>query len=84
MVCTMIIHDPKTYRRYSDCTPATLRRYGGKFLTRGEPVTTPEGREFAERMVIPEFPDRKSAEAWYDDPDYQRLCEFRQAASGGG
>ncbi len=35
-VCTMSIHDPETYKKYTALTPATVSRYGGKFLTRGE------------------------------------------------
>jgi uncharacterized protein (DUF1330 family) len=32
-------------------------------------------------MVILEFPDRAAAEAWYNDAEYQRLSEFRRAAT---
>jgi uncharacterized protein (DUF1330 family) len=81
MVCTMTIHDPETFRKYSDHTPRTLQKYGGRFLTRGDRVTTSEGAPFEERMVILEFPDRASAEAWYNDAEYQRLSEFRRAAT---
>lgn len=83
MVCTMKIHDPETYRKYTALTPPTVARYGGKFLTRGELVTTPEGEEFTERMVILEFPDRAAAEAWYNDKDYQEASKFRRASSKG-
>jgi uncharacterized protein (DUF1330 family) len=82
-VCTMKVHDPETYRLYTAETPGTLARYGGKFLTRGDEVTTAEGPEFEERMVILEFPDRAAAMAWYNDPEYQRLSAFRRAASKG-
>ncbi|MCC7319397.1 MAG: DUF1330 domain-containing protein [Rubellimicrobium sp.] len=82
-ICTMTIHDPETYRKYTDHTPATLARYGGRFLTRGDLVTTEEGPAFGERLVILEFPDRAAALAWHADPEYQRLSEFRRAASTG-
>ena len=39
----MTIHDPETYRQYTDRTPPVVKKYGGKFLTRGEPVTCLEG-----------------------------------------
>ena len=80
-ICTMRVHDPETYRRYTSGTPATLARYGGRFLTRGDAVVTSEGETFDDRMVILEFPDRAAALAWHDDPEYQRLSEFRRAAS---
>jgi uncharacterized protein (DUF1330 family) len=50
-ICTMSIHDPETYRKYTALTPATVNRYGGKFLTRGEEVLTVEGEKFADRLV---------------------------------
>lgn len=82
LVCTMTIHDPETYRKYTALTPATLARYGGKFLTRGDPVETVEGGPtFAERMVLLEFPDREQALAWYNDADYQSAAIFRRQDS---
>ena len=69
-VCTMSIHDPATYRKYTALTPPTVARHGGKFLTRGDLVTTHEGDPFTERMVLLDFPDRAAALAWYNDPDY--------------
>ena len=63
-ICTMSIHDPDTYRRYTALTPATLARYGGRFLTRGNPVLTVEGPAFTQRLVLIEFPDGDAALAW--------------------
>ena len=82
-VCTMSIHDPATYRKYTALTPPTVARHGGKFLTRGDLVTTHEGDPFTERMVLLDFPDRAAALAWYNDPDYQDAAKFRRAASKG-
>ena len=39
----MTIHDPETYRKYTDRTPPVVKKYDGKFLTRGETVTCLEG-----------------------------------------
>jgi uncharacterized protein (DUF1330 family) len=82
-VCTMTVHDPETYRKYTALTPATLARHGGRFLTRGDEVQTLEGETFAERLVLLEFPDKAAALAWYHDPDYQNASAFRRAASKG-
>jgi uncharacterized protein (DUF1330 family) len=79
----MRIHDPATYLKYTVLTPPIVARHGGRFLTRGDEVSTHEGETFTERMVIIEFPDRASAEAWYNDPDYQKASELRRAASRG-
>lgn len=80
-ICTMTIHDPETYRKYTALTPATLERYGGRFLTRGDIVQTVEGPPFTERLVLIEFPDSDTALSWYNDADYQSAAEFRRLAS---
>ncbi len=82
-ICTMTVHDPETYRKYTALTPATLARHGGRFLTRGDPVDTVEGAAFTERMVILQFPDHAAAMGWYNDADYQSASAFRRLASTG-
>jgi uncharacterized protein (DUF1330 family) len=81
VVAMMSIHDPETYRKYTDRTPATVKRHGGRFLTRGEPVTTVEGEPYEGRMVILQFPSSAHVEAWIADPDYQQAMAFRHASS---
>ena len=82
-ICTMTVHDPETYRKYTALTPATLARYGGRFLTRGDAVQTVEGLAFTERLVLIEFADQDAALSWYNDADYQSAAEFRRLASTG-
>ena len=81
VVAMMSVHDPDTYKKYTDRTPPTLKKYGGRFLTRGEPISTVEGAAYEGRMVLLEFPSKADVEAWYQDPDYQAAMEFRHAAS---
>ena len=77
----MAIQDSETYRMYTDRTPSTVKRHGGKFLTRGGTVTTLEGEHYAERVVILEFPSKTHVEEWITDPDYQEAAVFRHASS---
>lgn len=77
----MSIHEPEVYRKYTDKTPAIIKKYGGKFLTRGEEVQSLEGRPYDGRLVILEFPDKASVEGWYHDPEYQEVLKIRQASS---
>ncbi|CEF87360.1 hypothetical protein FGSG_11455 [Fusarium graminearum PH-1] len=79
----MSIHDPSTYRKYTALTPAVVKRHGGRFLTRGDPVSTLEGDTFKNRMVILEFPDEEAVNRWYEDPDYAAAMKFRHEASVG-
>lgn len=81
VVAMMSVEDADTYRQYTDRTPAIVKKYGGRFLTRGEPVASVEGENYAGRMVILEFPSNYDVEAWYADPDYQSAMKFRHDAS---
>jgi len=81
VVSMMSIHDPKTYKKYTDRTPPIVKRHGGKFLTRGGDVITLEGESYRDRMVILEFPSNQSVQDWMADPEYQDAMTFRHASS---
>ncbi|WP_421765456.1 DUF1330 domain-containing protein [Ekhidna sp.] len=81
VISMMSIHDQETYKKYTDRTPDIVKKYGGKFLTRGEEVITVEGTPYTDRMVILEFPNKACVEDWFEDPDYQEAMKFRHASS---
>ena len=81
VVSMMTINDAETYRQYTDRTPPIVKKYGGKFLTRGEAFTCIEGNDYDGRLVILEFPSKADVDAWFNDPDYQEAMKFRHAAS---
>lgn len=81
VISMMTINDAELYRKYTDQTPPLVERYGGKFLTRGEEVTTVEGTPYLGRMVILEFPSKAHVEEWFADPEYQSAMQFRHASS---
>ena len=81
VVALMSVNDPDTYKKYTDRTPPTVKKYGGRFLTRGEPVTTVEGDAYDGRMVLLEFPDQQKVDAWFADPAYEEAMTFRHASS---
>ena len=81
VISMMSVHDADTYREYTDRTPPIVRKYGGKFLTRGEAFTCIEGNDYDGRLVILEFPSKADVEAWFADTDYQEAMKFRHAAS---
>lgn len=81
VVSMMSIQDPTTYKKYTDRTPPIVKRYGGKFLARGGDITTLEGEQYQDRMVILEFPSKQSVQDWMADPEYQQAVKFRHASS---
>ena len=70
--------NPAEYERYKQGVPATLARYGGRFVVRGGAVDVLEGDWRPKRLVVLEFPDMKSLRAWYDSPEYTPLKELRE------
>lgn len=81
VISMMSIHDPNTYKEYTDRTPPIVEKYGGKFLTRGEKYSCIEGKEYDGRLVILEFPSKENVEAWFKDPEYIEAMKFRHASS---
>ena len=81
VVSMMHINDSDTYSKYTDKTPAIVKKHGGKFLTRGGAFTCVEGKDYDGRLVILEFPTPADVEAWYNDPEYQKVMTYRHAAS---
>ncbi len=83
VVAQIDVHDTDGMQLYKDKVPATIERYGGRYLVRGGDTKLLEGDAPASRIVIIEFPSREAAETWYVSPDYQAVLPLRlQAASG--
>ena len=77
---TEAVHDAALYDEYRRGVMPTLERHGGRFAVRGGPHSVKEGTWQPTRLVVIEFPSLEAAEAWYADPEYQRLVKLRQRA----
>lgn len=75
------IFDSAVYDEYKKLTPATVAAHGGKFVLRGNPVEALEGEWNHDRLVMLEFPDKKSARDWYYSKEYQEAKEIRSKGS---
>ena len=77
------VTDPKTYDEYRRQVPATVEKYGGRFVVRGGRAETLEGGVPPKRLVALEFPSYEQALRWYRSPEYAPLIKLRQTASRG-
>ncbi|HWH41933.1 MAG TPA: DUF1330 domain-containing protein [Usitatibacter sp.] len=77
------ITNPDGYREYTAIVPATIAKYGGRFLVRGGAAEVLEGDWPQCRRVLLEFPSMQAAKQWFDSPDYEKPKAMRQAASNG-
>jgi uncharacterized protein (DUF1330 family) len=77
------ITNPDGYREYTAIVPATIAKYGGRFLVRGGAAEVLEGDWPQRRRVLLEFPSMQAAKQWFDSPEYEKPKAMRQAASKG-
>ena len=61
---------------YLERIDATLAPYGGRFIIHGGRGEALEGANPGDVILI-EFPDRRSAAAWYESPAYQEILPLR-------
>jgi len=77
------VTDQATYDDYRKQVPATVAKYGGRFIMRGGKVETLEGGWAPKRIVALEFPSMEQAQKWYRSAEYTPLIKLRQKAARG-
>jgi uncharacterized protein (DUF1330 family) len=81
IVARMAIRDPEAFDRYKSRSVAAVRRFGGRFLSRGGAMECLEGNADPRRLVILEFDDAEQARAFYWSEDYQSARQYRIGAT---
>ena len=74
------ITDPERAARYAAVSPATVKRYGGRYLARGGAISVLEGSWDPKRLVVIEFPSIEKAREWYGSPEYREVRRLREGA----
>jgi uncharacterized protein (DUF1330 family) len=69
------------FRKYIAEIPAFIAKHSGKYIVQGAEPTPVEGDWKPERMVILEFPERKNAQEFLNDPEIQDLFKVRHATT---
>lgn len=83
VIAEVDVADPAAYEDYRKQVPATVAKYGGRFIVRGGKVEPLEGGWTPKRIVLLEFPSFEQAQKWYRSPEYAPLIALRQRASRG-
>jgi len=81
VIAIVEVNNVEGYQEYSRQVPATIAKYGGRYLVRGGKMDVREGAWPGPRTVILEFPSLARALEWYDSPEYAPLRPIRQANS---
>jgi uncharacterized protein (DUF1330 family) len=81
LIVNIEITDPERYAEYVKVVPATLAKYGGRYLARGGRTVKLEGSWEPKRVVVLEFESLERAREWYASEDYRGPKALRRSAS---
>jgi uncharacterized protein (DUF1330 family) len=82
LVVEHIITDAAKFEEYRTKVGPMIAKYGGRYLTKGGTPNMPEGGHWKpERVVVIEFPDMESLNAWYYSAEYQPLIALRKQST---
>jgi len=81
LIVDIEITDPERYAEYVAAVPATIARYGGRYLVRGGKTEVLEGSWAPRRVVVLEFATFERAKEWWASEEYRGSRTLRQSAS---
>lgn len=77
-IANVTVTDPAAYQGYQALAPEAFRKYGARFLARGEAETL-EGTAWQRRVII-EFDSMAQARACYASAEYRQARQERAGA----
>ena len=81
LVVDIDVHNPEQYQAYVEQAPAFVEKHGGTYRVRGGDAQVVEGDWHPSRFVVVEFPSKAQAQAFLDDPDYQKVADIRRKST---
>jgi uncharacterized protein (DUF1330 family) len=75
------ILDAATYAEYQRLVPATVEKYGGRYVVRGNEVIPLTGDWRPARVIILEFPTMERMTEWNFSSDYLDLAPLRMRST---
>lgn len=79
LIAEHIITNAAIFEEYRAKVGPMIAKHGGRYLTKGGSHKMPEGGHWKpERVVIMEFPDMDSLNAWYSSSEYRPLIALRK------
>jgi len=77
IIAHITVANAEAYKEYVIGNTPLFKKYGGVPIVRGGTSVEAEGEAYS-RHVVFEFPDFTSAQALYNDPEYQEVAEIRR------
>lgn len=72
--------DPALFEEYRSLAPATIAKYGGRYVVRGGAIESVEGDWAPKHIVVVEFPTMARAREWYHSAEYAEALKVRHGA----
>jgi uncharacterized protein (DUF1330 family) len=83
LIIDIEVIDKALYAEYVEKVPATVGRYGGRYLARGGDVRVLAGAWHPKRIILIEFPSADNVRQWLASPEYSALKEMRERSARG-
>ncbi|SFF45784.1 Uncharacterized conserved protein, DUF1330 family [Paenibacillus algorifonticola] len=83
LVIDIDISNPVNFKEYENKIFDVIAHFGGRPIVHDNNVTTMEGDWQPKRLVILEFPNKQSIEAFFNSEMYEPLKKIRRANSTG-
>ena len=77
VIADVTVTDAALMEDYRKLVPATLAKFGGRFVVRGGALSPVEGDWKPNRLVVLEFPTMEQARRWYDSEEYREPKAMR-------
>lgn len=77
-VANVEVTDPDGFQEYAKGAPATVAKYGGRYLVRGGAIEVLEGDWAPKRLTIIEFESVARVKEWFNSPEYRPFKEIRK------
>jgi uncharacterized protein (DUF1330 family) len=81
VIANVEVLDPAGFEEYRQRVPATIAKYGGRYLVRGGQTETTEGDWSPQRLIVLEFGSLARAREWFDSPEYRPLIALRKRSA---
>jgi uncharacterized protein (DUF1330 family) len=81
VISDVVGRDPELVARYRELARASIKRYGGRYLTNvGAQIDHVEGDWTPRNIVVVAFPSLARARQWYASEEYARALDVRARA----
>jgi uncharacterized protein (DUF1330 family) len=70
----------ETLQQYQQTARQVVGKHGGEVIIRGSSGNKLSGARQWQVGLVVRFPDKAAVEAWYNDPDYQKVLPLRDQA----